>query len=83
MHDEAGSDVIRLGLVIGSTRAQRFADVPARWLAEGAAARPDLQLDLLDLRDFPLPLLGGVFALATRGETTKPLGSNWSPGALR
>lgn len=45
----------RLALVIGSTRPQRFADKPAAWLLEQAAARDDLTLEPLDLRDFDLP----------------------------
>jgi NAD(P)H-dependent FMN reductase len=45
----------RLALIIGSTRPQRFADKPADWLLEQAAARDDLTLDRLDLRDFDLP----------------------------
>ena len=46
----------RLGMIIGSTRPQRFADKPADWLFEQAAQRDDLALDRLDLRDFDLPL---------------------------
>jgi NAD(P)H-dependent FMN reductase len=42
-------------MIIGSTRPQRFADKPADWLMEQAAARDDLTLDRLDLRDFDLP----------------------------
>jgi NAD(P)H-dependent FMN reductase len=45
----------RLALVIGSTRPQRFADKPAGWLLQQAAARDDLTLEPLDLRDFDLP----------------------------
>jgi NAD(P)H-dependent FMN reductase len=45
----------RLALIIGSTRPQRFADKPADWLLEQAAARDDLTLDKIDLRDFDLP----------------------------
>ena len=46
---------VRLVLVIGSTRPQRFADKPADWVMEQAATRDDLTLDRLDLRDFDLP----------------------------
>ena len=46
---------VRLALVIGSTRPQRFADKPADWVIEQAATRDDLTLDRLDLRDFDLP----------------------------
>ena len=46
---------VRLALIIGSTRPQRFADKPAEWLLAQASQRDDLTLDRLDLRDFDLP----------------------------
>ncbi|WP_163484773.1 NADPH-dependent FMN reductase, partial [Escherichia coli] len=48
--------MLNLALIIGSTRPQRFADVPAQWIAAGAAGRDDFALDILDLRDQDLPL---------------------------
>ncbi len=45
-----------IALIIGSTRTERFADKPAAWLMEKAAARDDLTAELVDLRDFDLPL---------------------------
>lgn len=51
----ADSTTLRLALIIGSTRPTRFADVPARWVAEAAAERSDFTLEVLDLRDWPLP----------------------------
>lgn len=51
----------QLGLIIGSTRPNRFADKPADWLLSQAAMRDDFTLDRLDLRDFDLPF----FAEAT------------------
>jgi NAD(P)H-dependent FMN reductase len=51
----ADATTLKLALIIGSTRPNRFADVPARWVAEGAAERSDFTLEVLDLRDWPLP----------------------------
>jgi NAD(P)H-dependent FMN reductase len=51
----ANSTTLKLALIIGSTRPNRFADVPARWVAEAAAERSDFALEILDLRDWPLP----------------------------
>ena len=47
---------LRIAVVTGSTRPTRFADKPAAWLLEKATGRDDLALELLDLRDFDLPL---------------------------
>jgi NAD(P)H-dependent FMN reductase len=51
----ADSTTLKLALIIGSTRPNRFAEVPARWVTEGAAQRSDFNLEVLDLRDWPLP----------------------------
>ncbi len=45
----------RIGIVIGSTRRARFADKPAQWIFDLAAQRGDLDVELVDLRDYPLP----------------------------
>src|ERR1700712_3861565 len=45
----------RIQLIIGSARPNRFADKPARWVADELAARGDLDVELVDLRDYPLP----------------------------
>lgn len=50
----------KIALIIGSTRATRFADVPAQWMLEQARAREDLDVELVDLRDFNLPLFDEV-----------------------
>jgi NAD(P)H-dependent FMN reductase len=55
MHD---IEPLRIALIIGSTRADRFADLPARWIADGISASEGVTLDTLDLRDYPLPFLG-------------------------
>ncbi|HVY90750.1 MAG TPA: NAD(P)H-dependent oxidoreductase [Hyphomonadaceae bacterium] len=44
-----------IALIVGSTRPNRFADHPAKWIVEGAAARGDIRLDVLDLREHKLP----------------------------
>ncbi|RYY95387.1 MAG: NADPH-dependent oxidoreductase [Alphaproteobacteria bacterium] len=48
--------MLNFALIIGSTRPNRFADIPARWIVEGAKSRGDFTLETLDLRDHPLPL---------------------------
>ena len=45
----------RIGVVIGSTRPGRFGDKPAEWIASIAKARGDLDVEIVDLRDFPMP----------------------------
>ncbi len=45
----------KIAIIIGSTRPTRFADVPAQWMLKQAQARDDLSVELVDLRDYPLP----------------------------
>jgi len=45
----------KIGVIIGSTREGRFGDKPAEWIAKIAKARGDLDIEIVDLRDFPLP----------------------------
>lgn len=45
----------RIALIIGSTRPTRFADKPAQWMLTQAQARDDMEVELIDLRDFSLP----------------------------
>jgi NAD(P)H-dependent FMN reductase len=45
----------RIAIIIGSTRPTRFADKPAQWMLKQAQARDDIEVELVDLRDHPLP----------------------------
>jgi NAD(P)H-dependent FMN reductase len=72
------SEPVKIALIIGSTRPNRFADVPAQWLVRGAAERADLELEVLDLRDWPLPLLEEPAPpSATGGVYTNPACERW------
>ena len=46
---------MKIQIIMGSTRQNRFSEKPARWLFELAKTRTDLEFELLDLRDYPLP----------------------------
>jgi NAD(P)H-dependent FMN reductase len=45
----------RIAVIVGSTRPTRFADAPAQWILKQAQAREDMDVELVDLRDHPLP----------------------------
>jgi NAD(P)H-dependent FMN reductase len=55
-----------VAVIIGSTRQGRFGDKPARWIAERLGERPDITVEILDLRDFPLPFFDDALAPARR-----------------
>ncbi len=50
----------KIAVVIGSTRANRFGDKPAEWIANIAKVRGDLDIEIVDLRDYPLPFFDEV-----------------------
>lgn len=52
-----GVSPVRIGIIVGSTRPGRKAELVARWVHEIAAPRDDARFDVLDLADFGLPLL--------------------------
>jgi NAD(P)H-dependent FMN reductase len=43
-------------VIIASTRAGRFGEKPAAWVAERLSDRKDLRMQIVDLRDHPLPI---------------------------
>jgi NAD(P)H-dependent FMN reductase len=59
----------KIALVIGSTRKTRFADKPAQWMLKQMQAREDMTVELVDLRDFDLPLFD------------EPASNMWMPSA--
>jgi len=49
--------MIRIAIIIGSTRPGRKADAVARWVYGIAQNRSDAEFELVDIQDFHLPLL--------------------------
>jgi NAD(P)H-dependent FMN reductase len=51
--------VTRIAVIVTSTRHDRFADKPARWVQAQLAQDEGVEVDLIDLRDFDLPFFDG------------------------
>jgi len=47
---------LKIAVIISSTRPTRFGDKPAQWIADFANKRDDIEAEIVDLRDFDLPL---------------------------
>lgn len=50
----------RIALIISSTRDSRFGEIPAQWMLAQAQARDDMEVELVDLRDYKLPFFNEV-----------------------
>jgi NAD(P)H-dependent FMN reductase len=46
----------KIGVIIGSIRPNRFADRPAQWIADLARAGGELDVEIIDLKDYPMPI---------------------------
>jgi NAD(P)H-dependent FMN reductase len=45
----------KIAIIISTTRATRFGEKPAQWIHGIAAARTDMSVEIVDLRDYPMP----------------------------
>lgn len=46
---------LNIGIIVGSTRPNRFSDKPAEWIHAKAKNSQGMEPELLDLRDWPMP----------------------------
>ena len=49
--------MLRVAIIVGSTRPGRKGEAVARWVYEIASARGDAEFELVDIKDYDLPLL--------------------------
>ena len=50
------SETIRVKAIIGSIREGRFGERPARWICDELKSWDGIETELLDLKDYPMPL---------------------------
>ena len=53
-----GNDMLKIGIVLGSTREGRVSPQVGTWVKELADKRGDAEYEIIDIADFKLPLLG-------------------------
>jgi|SRR5581483_1611382 len=49
------NQTLKIKVIIGSTREGRFSEYPAKWIASLAKKRQELDVEIVDLRDYKLP----------------------------
>ncbi|MFE4823817.1 NADPH-dependent FMN reductase [Streptomyces sp. NPDC056704] len=68
-------DTLRTAVITGSTRDGRFGPVVADWIAGHIAQREDMEVDLIDLVETPLPTVFPAFGQAPSDEVVTQLGA--------
>ena len=69
--------MLRIGIIIGSTRPGRKGEAVAKWVYEIAQTRSDAEFELVDIKDFNLPLLDEPVS-PTMGQYSKPHTRVWA-----
>ena len=69
--------MIKLAIIIGSTRPGRKAEAVARWVYEIAQKRKDAEFEVVDIQDFNLPLLDEAVP-PSMGQYSQPHTKAWA-----
>lgn len=69
--------MIKIAVIIGSTRPGRLGESVARWVYDLAAQRSDAEFELVDIADFNLPLLDEPLP-PSMGQYSQPHTKAWA-----
>ena len=69
-------DKLKIAIIIGSTRDTRFSPIPAQWMLDVARQRDELEVELVDLKEFDLPFFNEVMSNA-RAPSKDPRAVAW------
>ena len=69
--------MVKLAIIVGSTRPGRKADTVARWVHQIAQKRKDAQFEVVDIQDYNLPLLDEPVPPAM-AQYSKPHTKTWA-----
>src|SRR5712691_8614463 len=70
-------NALRIAIILGSTRPGRNGEAVAKWVYEIAQKRTDAQFELVDIKDFNLPLLDEPVP-PIMGQYSKPHTKAWA-----
>ncbi|HEY8036144.1 MAG TPA: NAD(P)H-dependent oxidoreductase [Methylobacter sp.] len=69
--------MLKIAIIIGSTRPGRNGEAVAKWVYEIAKKRRDAEFELVDIKDFELPLLDEPVP-PSMGQYSKPHTKRWA-----
>jgi NAD(P)H-dependent FMN reductase len=77
MKTNGGITMLKIGIILGSTRPGRKGEAVALWVTDVAKKRNDASFELVDIADYNLPLLDEPMP-ASKGKYSKPHTIAWS-----
>ena len=70
---------MKIHVIIGSTRQKRFSEKPVRWIYEEAKKRDELDVELVDLREYPLPFFDEPMSpIRMHGKYSNDIANKWA-----
>jgi NAD(P)H-dependent FMN reductase len=69
--------MLKVAIIVGTTRPGRKADTVARWVLDIAARRGDASFEIVDIADFNLPMLDEAFP-PSMGQYAQPHTKAWA-----
>ncbi len=69
---------VHIQAILGSTRQGRFGSTVADWFFRLASQREDMTVELIDLRDWPLPFFDSAKSPASSPDAVAPEAQEWS-----
>src|SRR5579859_7915590 len=73
------SFMVKIQVIIGSTRKGRFSEKPAHWIFDELKKRQDVDAELIDLRDWPLPFFDeSISPSQNKGTYENALAAKWA-----
>jgi NAD(P)H-dependent FMN reductase len=69
--------MLRIAIILGSTRPGRIGEAVAKWVHQIASRRSDADFELIDIRDYNLPLLDEPVP-PSQGKYSQPHTKAWS-----
>lgn len=71
--------MLKIKIILGSTRPNRFSDKPGGWILEAAGRKDGVEAELLDLRDYPMSFFDDSVSPAMRqGEYSNEVVKKWA-----
>lgn len=72
-------DKLKIKVILASVRNGRFGDKPAKWITELASQVEDFSVELLDLKDYSLPIFAEAISPSQiTGDYGKPEVNKWA-----